>query len=758
MPAPAAQGELFATAPVQPGTVVVNDRVVVLTSLGRRAVCVAGVVVHHYAVDDRLAEAYAMVMLVDQRYADQNDVAGAFGCTARTVRRYQTRFSVGGLSALGRLAGRPRGQSSVTDLGRTLDKTILHLKGKGESNRTIATILHLDEKAIRKRLLRLGVTPCAVQRALFPDPGQAVPHDAPPSKPARSSSKVTGVGEASPATSMDRDPLDRSLDRLFAACGLLDDAAPLFAPASNVPHAGVLLAIPSLVESGVLSVAAEVYGSLGPAFYGLRTTITVFVLFALLRIKRPEGVKEHAHVELGRIVGLDRAPEVKTLRRKLARFAAEGGAERFGRELAQHRVAMRGRALGFLYVDGHVRVYHGARKIPKAYVTQMRISLPATTDYYLNDQRGDPLFIVTAQANAALTKMLTVVLKEVRTLVGRRRVTVVFDRGGFSPKLFAKLIPAGFDILTYRKGRVRPIPVARFVRHEARMDGHTVRYLLDDRPVRFLKGKLRLRQVTRLTNNDTHQTPIITSRWDISPAVVAYRMFGRWRQENFFKYMRAEFAIDALVDYDVEPDDPTRMVPNPEWRRADKELRRAREIVHELAQAYGEAAADNQEGQRRTMRGFKIAHGKLGKELREARLRVAELKRTRDTIPRRVPIAEAVKNVPVVKLATERKHLTNVLKLVAYQIESDLVQLLRPHYARMEDEGRTLIQTALQGAASIEPSHDELRVVLAPLSPPHRSRAIASLCEELDKLKATFPGTNLRMRYSVAPHPAAGDP
>ncbi|MBI3271477.1 MAG: hypothetical protein HYZ53_20980, partial [Planctomycetes bacterium] len=113
---------------------------------------------------------------------------------------------------------------------------------------------------------------------------------------------------------------------------------------------------------------------------------------------------------------------------------------------------------------------------------------------------------------------------------------------------------------------------------------------------------------------------------------------------------------------------------------------------------------------------------------------------------------------PVVKLATERKHLTNVLKLVAYQIESDLVELLRPHYARMEDEGRTLIQTALQGAASIEPSHDELRVVLAPLSSPHRSRAIASLCEELDKLKATFPGTNLRMRYSVAPHPGAGDP
>jgi hypothetical protein len=46
-------------------------------------------------------------------------------------------------------------------------------------------------------------------------------------------------------------------------------------------------------------------------------------------------------------------------------------------------------------------------------------------------------------------------------------------------------------------------------------------------------------------------------------------------------------------------------------------------------------------------------------------------------------------------LSTERKHLTNVLKMVAYQIESDLVELIRPEYKRAEDEGRTFIQTVL---------------------------------------------------------------
>ena len=134
------------------------------------------------------------------------------------------------------------------------------------------------------------------------------------------------------------------------------------------------------------------------------------------------------------MLGLDRAPEVKTLRRKLAQLAAAGRAAQFGQALAQQRVALRGEALGFLYTDGHVRVYHGQHTLPKAHVARMRISLPATSDYWVNDSRGDPLFVVTAEANAGLVKMLPGILAQVRALVGQRRLTVVFDRGGLQPQ------------------------------------------------------------------------------------------------------------------------------------------------------------------------------------------------------------------------------------------------------------------------------------------------------------------------------------
>jgi hypothetical protein len=483
--------------------------------------------------------------------------------------------------------------------------------------------------------------------------------------------------------------------------------------------------------------------------------LLTLVLMALLRIKRPEHLKERDPAAFGRLLGLDRAPEVKTLRRGLTRLAAHHCAEQLGAELARLRVDQRGHLMGFLYVDGHVRAYHGERAIASsAYVPCRHLAMPASTDYWINDRSGDPLLVMTGDVDAALTKALPRLLGEVREVVGERRVTIVFDRGGWSPKLFATMINAGFDVLTYRKGKCRRINERRFIRRRGELDGRWVSYLLHDQPVRFLKGKLRLRQVTRLCD-DGHQTQVITSRWDLRDIEVAYRMFERWRQENFFKYMREEFLLDALVDYRLEPEDPTRTVPNPERRALDKEIRAARADLARLEREYGAAAADNAEQRRPTMRGFKVAHSKLGKQLRAARARVAQLFARRRDVLKRVEVRDLSERA-VVKLATERKHLTDIIKMIAYQAESDLLALLRPHYARVDQEGRTLLHELFATAGDIRVSDGELQITLAPLSSPHRTYAAQALCEKLDQTAMTFPGSRLRIRFAVRPPPRIG--
>jgi len=551
------------------GAIVINDRCVLRREEERSVVVIAGVVVAHFTSDDLMERAYAMVSLVERGWADQNDVARVFDVSARTVRRCQRRYEDEGMAGLGRGPGYPSGRPRVRSGER-----MRRLKDEGQSNRVIGHRLGISEKAVRNRLRRLGWKPPAPEQKALPlttaappgadpnlsassitlpaeplGPGSSAPQGADPNLSASSialpteplgpgssaptdadpnlsaSSTTPAVASAATTRSGDTDPMDRRFDRFLAHMGLLDDAAPLFASASRVPNAGVLLAVPSLVASGVFDAADHVYGSIGPAFYGLRTTLLTLLFMALWRIKRPEGLKELPPHELGRVLGLDRAPEVKTVRRKLTRLARLGGAERLGRLVAERRVASLGQAVGLLYIDGHVRVYHGKRTLPKAHVTRLRISMPATTDYWVNDQRGDPLLVVTAEANAGLTKVLPALLKDVRGVVGERRVTIVFDRGGWSPKLFQKLIAQGFDILTYRKGRVPAIPEAEFTEHKGEVDGRSVSYQLADQKVSLLKGKLVLRQVTRLSNG--HQTHVVTSRTDLRKMPTGLRQGAR---------------------------------------------------------------------------------------------------------------------------------------------------------------------------------------------------------------------------------------
>jgi len=833
MATPQAQGDLFPAPSRNPGTVpevmVVNGRVIVRTREGHRLVVAAGIVLSQYAVGDRMAEAHAMVLLVEQGWAEQIEVARGFACTTRTVRRYQERFESGGLSALGRRGGYPKGRSRV---GGARTRLVNRLRAEGRSNREIAVRVGISEKAVRKFLRRLGWPKVTAQAQQLPmefgevgrgedaaaaDPnlsgltsepaGTAAPVAATtsvevavgadpnlsgltsepagtvaPAAVTASAEVASGAdpnlsglqlaspqntslaGDAAPTEeslpfSFDRDPSDRRLDRLFAYLGLLDDAAPWFRSGVRVPGAGVLLAIPALIDSGVVEVAREIYGSIGPAFYGLRTTIVAMLLMALLRIKRPEGLKERPPDDLGRVLGLDRAPEVKTIRRKLTRLACLGRAAEFGRALARRRAASRGAALGFLYTDGHVRAYHGRHPIPKAHVARMRISMPATTDYWVGDTVGEPLLLITAEANAGLVEMFPSILDEVRLAVGDRRITIVFDRGGWSPRLFVQILDRGFDILTYRKAPKRQIPRRLFQTHSGIFKGKAETYLLADQIVHLrLPGKKRLalRQVTRLAEDGRHQTPIVTSCRDLPAIEVARRMFDRWRQENFFKYLREEYALDALIEYDIAPADPKREVPNPARKALDIELHATRDALAELQATYGAAAFDNPEQRRPTMRGFKIAHGKIRRAIRVLLQRITDLEVRRSRVPTHVPV-QTVVDLPVIKLAPEKQHLASLIKMVAYQAESDLLQLLTPHYRRAEDEGRTLVQNVLASSADIEVTATELHVRLTPLSSAHRSAAVDALCQDLNALDATFPGTRLRLRFSVLPAASGGE-
>ncbi|MGH9059545.1 MAG: putative transposase, partial [Acidimicrobiales bacterium] len=433
---------------------------------------------------------------------------------------------------------------------------------------------------------------------------------------------------------------------------------------------------------------------------------------------------------------------VTTIRRRIEELAEMGKADQLLDLLARHHTAAHEEATGIFYVDGHVRAYHGGREMGKAHVARIRLSMPAELDTWVCDANGDGVLVWGATPGASLVGELRTVAERVRSLVGRdARPTICFDRGGWSPKLFRELSLAGFDILTYRKKPAVKEPPGSFCEHvHTDATGREHHYLLSDRRVAiaYQGGKKRFscRQITRLDAESGHQTQVLTTRGDEDPASVAHLMFSRWSQENFFRYMRAHYGLDALDTYVTISDDMARTVPNPERRRANKALVQARQSL---------AAAEASRG-RASLAG-RPADTEITGAFADATAHIDELERAAKAIPARVRLAEA--RPGAVCLAPERKRIHDAIRMATYNAESALARLLGPHYARADDEARALLREAFSSPADLQVVGDELHVRIYPLSAPRRTRAIAGLCDDLTATRTVYPGTELTLVYSV---------
>jgi transposase len=766
-----AQGKLSLEEIPADGRTFINGSLWFVDADGCRVVFHRHEVLYRIALADVVHMRLVAVSLRQSRLATQEEIARAFGHSVITQARWERHYQKNGIDGL--TPQRRPGRGPVLD--KTQENLVRRWFHKGLSNCHMAKQLCVDEATIRRTLHRLKLTrgqpllpelPGIEQQIseVLPTETEAIAAtaeclDASP-EPCRQDTPISVAPPGVSSFTLDHDPRDRSIDRDLARAGLLADAAPLFADQENLPRAGVLLAVPLLVRHGLLDAFVKVYGSLHPSFYGLRTIVMTLFLGSLLRIKRPEHFKEYCPEDLGAILGLDRAPEVKTVRRKFTCMAAMKRGKQLMEERARWQIAEDKDRVAFLYIDGHVQEYYGKYPLFKAKKPQRQVVTPAATDTWVHDADGEPLLVVTSEVNAMLTQVLEPILADVRRLVGdQRRMTVIFDRGGFSPKLFARLIAAGFDVITYRRGKVKKLASRWFTVEKMKIDGAWREYEVYDRPrvrvgvlpaegkknrkrAKASKRYLWMREV-RVLRDGGRQTPILTNREDLSAVMVAYRMFHRWRQENYFKYAKEEFALDALIEYGAEEVSEDTDCRNPLWLRLTRRVKEAREEVTRLQSELGKEAAANHEAARPTMRGFKIAHARLREQLQKAEAKVERLLQQRKNIPKRVPATDRK------TLKKEKKLIADTIKMAVYQAETELLGMLQDHYARADEEGRTLLHAAFQSPARLEVTKDELRVTIARQSSPHRTAALAAVCEQLDALAIPFPGTNLRLRLAV---------
>ena len=526
----------------------------------------------------------------------------------------------------------------------------------------------------------------------------------------------------------------------------------------------MLLALPALLAAGLLRHAPELY-QLPKGFYGIESIFLLLGLMALARIRTLEQLRYQAPGEWGKLLGLDRIPEVRTLRAKLKLWCQDlGRAMRWNAQLAKEGIARQNDAELYFYCDGHVRVYHGDQTaLPRHYVARERLCLRATTDSWINAMDGQPFLYVNKEVDPGLIATLTQDVipwleasvaqtpEQQQRLAEDPRVpwfTVVFDREGYSPELFDQMWRKRVAILTYHKFPQDDWRREEFTSHSVQLaGGETVILQLAERGAQ-LSNQLWVREIRKLSDSG-HQTSILTTDFQAPMTTLAVSLFARWSQENFFRYMREHYGLDHLIEYGTEPVPDAIPVVNPEWRKLDSQIRSQTGRRYRLAAQFGALVLSENPTESEFHR-FQQRKGQLREEIQILDGEIDNLKQQRKNTTHHIAVKSLPEEDRFTRLRTERKHFIDTIKMIAYRAESSLASLLREHLAR-SDDARALLRQIFETEADLTPDlvANTLTVRLHHLTQAAHDQAIEQLLAELNATRTTFPGTCLTLVFKL---------
>lgn len=551
--------------------------------------------------------------------------------------------------------------------------------------------------------------------------------------------------------------------RVAASLGTLSAVEPVFQPVLDVPCAGVLFALPALLALGLLDTAQESLNPLPSGYYGLQSIVLLLAFMALARVQTLESLRYEAPGEWGKLLGLDRIPEVRTLRAKIDILCANGKAQVWSADLSQGWMNQSPEQAGVLYVDGHTRVYHGAQtKLPRHYVARQKLCLRATVDFWVNAMDGQPFFAINKVVDPGLIEVIEAdivprLMQEVPNQPNQaqldadlllHRFTLVFDREGYSPQFWSRLKEQRVACLSYHKFPGDDWALEEFSAQAATLsNGEQTTLQLAERGTRLSNG-LWVREVRKLSKGG-HQTAIISTNYKFEFVALAVRMFARWSQENYFKYAREHFNLDRLAGYCTqEIADPIEVV-NPQYRALDGQVRSANGKLSRTLALFG-ALNVEQTIEPARMEAFTQKKAALKDEVDALQARLVEIKANRKATARHIAVNDLPEDQRFTQLSTHSKHFVDAIKMAAYRAETAMANFLRESLTRV-DEARTLLRSIYTTEADLLPNYQNktLTVRLHHLTQNRSDQSVALLCAELNQTETVFPRTDLRMIFEI---------
>ncbi|MBU4366534.1 MAG: hypothetical protein KKF10_05325 [Verrucomicrobia bacterium] len=253
-----------------------------------------------HAANDKAGLRFAITTLIANHHVRASEVeTSCLGIPHRTLMRWNRQYAERGPGCF---------YTPRAGRGRTV---ITHAKAV-ECGRMLEEGLRIAEVA-----RCIGVNESALRKAV--ESGRIPRHEG---KPGEIPRQLAGTTTKSERCRMDAQMADglgtactRVDERLAAAFGLINSAVARFEGCKDVVMGGLLVGLPALCANGLLS-GLDKHLSLPKGFYTALHILMLLGFMALGRLRRPEALRHVPPGEIGKVIGLDRAPEVRTLRKK----------------------------------------------------------------------------------------------------------------------------------------------------------------------------------------------------------------------------------------------------------------------------------------------------------------------------------------------------------------------------------------------------------------------------------------------------------
>ena len=658
-------------------------------------------------------------------------VAAVTGLTENYVATLHNRALREGTAGLVRAPGRPR------KLAAGAWEKAARWRAGGASDSEIARRLGVAQSTVFRRL-----GPAAVQEQLpesgpagGPEP-QAGGPEAGPAAPGPGEPAAPGPQASEPAAP---EPSSRPAAEPGSAAGT--EAAPSRYAGAMLTHAYY-----DRIGAEAILAAALPPGLARPRYDDLALLAATSLAFAL-GASSAEGTKHLIPDQAGILAGIGRLPGLRTLRPRLSAIADHCDPLALQRQLGAAMLAADPPGLHVYYVDDHFVPYEGAKPVPKGWNTKRRHAQPGRAGTMVTDYRGRAVAFASGEPSG-LSATLPGVLAQLRQVLGEHaKIMLGFDRGGSYPVAFRAVREQHADWVTWRRAPLAPVAAAPRRFWAARSDGRPAEVLhLADETV-TIKDYGQARQIT-LFEDGNPVLQVLTSDTTAPAAALLAWLRCRWRIENLFKYLEAHYGIHWLTDYHASTEDDDHLIANPERKAGRARLRQAeaalaaaeRELATLLTSPELSAAAKNT--------AIPAAENKITQATEAVTAAKAALK----PIPAKLPASQVTPGAQKAILATRRRSLQMVLRLLAAAAGHWLGNQLND-YLRDPDEYRAITRNLLHLGGTITRTPRAITVTLDPPAAPRIARALALLLDAINATPPRMPGDTRPITYQLASQP-----